>query len=57
MVSIALLQTLQSHLEEDWRNAADLAKVELALIGAYAMIGFGGSFRDHEVFVVDTMIY
>jgi hypothetical protein len=32
-------------------------KVELALLGAYAMFGFGGSFRNHDVFLVDTLIY
>ncbi len=56
-VSIGLMYTLQAHLEEEYRNAAGLAKVELAFIGAYAMIAFGGSFRGNAAFLMDTMIY
>jgi hypothetical protein len=42
-------------MERDWQEEKTIEKrIQLAMIGAYALIAFGGSFRGHEVFLVDT---
>ncbi len=46
-VLVKLMLALQAELERKWR-------IQLAMVGAYALIAFGGSFRGHEVFLVDT---
>jgi hypothetical protein len=50
------MKAYQELLEREWRVTEDDEKerIKLALIGAYAMIAFAGSFRGHEVFLVDT---
>lgn len=55
-VSIHIMKAYQELLEREWRVTEDDEKerIKLALIGAYAMIAFAGSFRGHEVFLVDT---
>ena len=54
-VSIQLMLAFQTGLESKWQDAQTTAKrVQLAIIGAYALIAYGGSFRGHEVFLVDS---
>jgi len=54
-VSIQLMLAFQAGLESEWQDAQTTAKrVQLAMIGAYALIAYGGSFRGHEVFLVDS---
>lgn len=54
-VSIQLMLAFQTGLESKWQDAQTTAKrVQLAMIGAYALIAYGGSFRGHEVFLVDS---
>jgi hypothetical protein len=46
---------LQEELEREWRESLPMKRrIQLAMIGAYALIAYGGSFRGHEVFLVDT---
>jgi len=53
-VSIHVMKALQGCLEREWqrRNVTDW--IDLALLGAYAVVAFAGSFRGHEVFLVDA---
>jgi hypothetical protein len=55
-VSIHIMKAYQELLEREWRVTEDDEKerIKLALIGAYTMIAFTGSFQGHEVFLVDT---
>jgi hypothetical protein len=54
-VSIEVMLAFQSEMERDWQEEKTIEKrIQLAMIGAYALIAFGGSFRGHEVFLVDT---
>jgi hypothetical protein len=46
-VMLALLELL----EQDWEMPE--ARETAALVGAYAVIAFGGSFRGNEVFLID----
>jgi len=50
------MKAYQETLEKEWQESEgdDKERVKLALLGAYAMIAFAGSFRGHEVFLVDT---
>jgi len=41
-------------LEREWEDSGEKERANLAMIGAYIMNAFGGSFRGHEVFLVDT---
>jgi len=42
-------------MEQDWQEEQSIKrKIQLAMIGAYALVAFGGSFCGHEVFLVDT---
>jgi hypothetical protein len=52
--SIHLMHALQSLLETEWEEKDERGRVDLAMIGAYILIAFAGSFRGHEVFLVDT---
>lgn len=52
-ISIKVLLTLLHMLEEEWKVATVVRKESLALVGAYCCIAYGGSFRGHEVFLVD----
>jgi len=54
-VSIEVMLAFQIEMERDWQEEKTIEKrIQLAMIGAYALIAFGGSFRGHEVFLVDT---
>jgi hypothetical protein len=54
-VSVQVMLAFQAEMERDWQEApSNLRRIQLAMIGAYALIAFGGSFRGHEVFLVDT---
>jgi hypothetical protein len=55
-VSIHVMKALQELLENEWHASLEDEKerVKLALIGAYSITAFAGSFRGHEVFLVDT---
>jgi len=52
--SIHLMHALQRLLEREWEDSGEKERVNLAMIGAYIMIAFTGTFRGHEVFLVDT---
>ncbi len=53
--SIHVMLAFQDELEREWREVQlTKQRIQLAMIGAYALIAFGGSFRGHEVFLVDT---
>ena len=54
-VSIQVMLAFQEEMEKEWREPQTLKqRIQLAMIGAYPLIAFGGSFRGHEVFLVDT---
>jgi hypothetical protein len=54
-VSIHVMKALQALLEKEWQHSNNIShRLDLALLGAYALITFAGSFRGHEVFLVDT---
>ncbi len=53
-ISIHLMHALQDVLETEWTQADKPQRVELAMIGAYSVIAFAGSFWGYEVFLVDT---
>lgn len=54
-VSIHLMLAFQDLLEEEWREKTQLEdRIKLAMVGAYALVAFGGSFRGHEVFYLET---
>ncbi len=54
-VSIQVILAFQEEMEKEWREPQTLKqRIQLAMIGAYPLIAFGGSFRGHEVFLVDT---
>jgi len=54
-VSVQVMFAFQAEMERDWQEApSNLRRIQLAMIGAYALIAFGGLFRGHEVFLVDT---
>ncbi len=53
-VSIHLMLALQGLLEAEWQVATESEQIHLAFIGSYSLIAFAGSFRGHEVFLVDT---
>jgi len=54
-VSVKLMLALQAELEREWQDARTTkGRIQLAMVGAYALIAFGGSFHGHEVFLVDT---
>lgn len=48
-----VMLALLSILEEQWRKETGFQREAITLIGAYCCIAFGGSFRGHEVFLVD----
>jgi hypothetical protein len=52
-VSAKLVLKFIQLLEEEWVLAPKPLKGNLTLIGAYVCVAFGGSFRGHEVFLVD----
>ncbi len=55
VVSIQVMLAFQEELERKWREEQlTKQRIQLAMIGAYSLIAFGGSFRGHEVFLVDT---
>lgn len=49
-----MIHALQANLEKEWAAGDDQERVNLAMIGAYILIAFAGSFQGHEVFLVDT---
>lgn len=54
-ISIQVMLALQNELEKEWRDSQPTRRrIQLAMIGAYALIAYGRSFRGHEVFLVDT---
>jgi hypothetical protein len=53
-VSIHVMKARQGMLEREWQWGGVTERLDLALLGAYALIAFAGSFRGHEVFLVDT---
>jgi hypothetical protein len=52
-ISIQVILELLKLMEEEWAMSGDEQRDNLALVGAYCCIAFGGSFRGHEVFLVD----
>jgi hypothetical protein len=52
-LSSKVIRELLEILEKEWQTASEVEKHKLALLGAYAAIAFGGSFRGHEVFLTD----
>jgi hypothetical protein len=52
--SIHLMHALHTNLEREWEASDEKDRVDLAMIGAYVLIAFTGSFHGHEVFLVDT---
>jgi hypothetical protein len=54
VTSIHLMHVLQANLEREWGEKSEKERVNLAMIGAYILIAFTGSFRGQEVFLVDT---
>jgi hypothetical protein len=54
-ISVPVMLALQDALEKEWKESQTTqGRIRLAMVGAYALIAFGGSFRGHEVFLVDT---
>jgi len=53
-VSVHVMKALQAILEREWQLGGVTERLDLALLGAYALIAFAGSFRGHEVFLVDA---
>jgi hypothetical protein len=54
-VSIQVILAFQEEMEKEWQEPQSTRRrIQLAMIGAYALIAYGGSFRGHEVFLVDT---
>lgn len=54
-VSVRVMLAFQEEMELEWREPQTTKRrIQLAMIGSYALIAFGGSFRGHEVFLVDT---
>jgi len=53
-ISIGVMHALMQLFEVEWKQASDeTVKSELASIALYCIIAFCGSFRGHEVFLVD----
>lgn len=52
-LSSRVILSLTEVLEEEWKLADKIRQEVLALLGAYVCVAFGGSFRGHEVFLVD----
>jgi len=54
-VSVEVMLAFQDKMERDWQELQSTKhRIQLAMIGAYGLIAFGGSFRGHEVFLIDT---
>ncbi len=53
-VSIHLMLAFQDLIESQWAAATEPSRIDIAFIGAFVLIAFAGSFRGHEVFLVDT---
>lgn len=54
-VSVEVMFAFQYEMERDWQELQSTKhRIQLAMIGAYGLIAFGGSFRGHEVFLIDT---
>ncbi len=53
-VSTRLMLALQDMLEGEWEAMESThGRIEIAMTGAFALIAFAGSFRGHEIFLVD----
>jgi hypothetical protein len=53
-ISTKVMLAMLDILEREWQDAQCRCQKEaLALVGTYSCIAFGGSFRGHEVFLVD----
>jgi hypothetical protein len=52
-ISIKVMLALLALLDREWEAAEQQARQSLAMIGAYACIAYGGSFRGDEVFHTD----
>ena len=52
-MSLDVMHALMEELEKDWQAANARERRLIAMLGAYAVIAFCGTFRGHEVFLVD----
>jgi len=52
-ISVKVMLALLALLDREWEAAEQQARQSLAMIGAYACIAYGGSFRGDEVFHTD----
>jgi hypothetical protein len=52
-LSVPVMLELQRVLDQEWTEGGGIRREQATLMGAYSAIAFCGSFRGHEVFLVD----
>jgi hypothetical protein len=52
-ISMRVMLALLADLEQEWTLAGEFKRQDLAYIGAFSCIAYGGSFRGNEVLLVD----